>query len=171
MANELQNTGSFVSSTQLFDAGQFYGVDVNTRNFKDLLVLMHQQIGQMAVVLNTKTTGYYLEEIFNTGNQWFNPNLTDPLQLRPHFRRVVNMGALNPNSTQPHGITVTADTKFTYIGGAASDNVGSNYVPLPHANGGATDIIVTVNATNVVVTNNSGIAFTSAYVVLEYLEF
>lgn len=174
MADQQQLTGSFVQQTPLFDAQQWYSLKPTDGQFTDLLVLMHQQINQMAFILNLKTTGYHLLESFNNSNQWFNPATTDPLQLRAEFTKVVNVGALNAGVTNaPHGISIPVGStiKFTYIGGAATDSVGLNFYPLPAPLGGANDITVTVDATNVVITNNSGVNFTSAYIVLKYLEF
>lgn len=174
MADQQQATGSFIQQTPLFDAQQWYSLKPTDDQFRDLLVLMHQQLNQMALILNLKTTGYHLLESFNNSNQWFNPNTTDPLQLRAEFTKVINVGALGAGVTNaPHGISILAGStiKFTYIGGSATDSVGLVFYPLPAPNGGANDIIVTVDATNVVITNNSGVNFTSAYIVLKYLEF
>lgn len=174
MADQQQLTGAFIQSTPLFDAQFWRSEDASPEQLKDLLVLMHQQLNQMAIILNLKTTGYHLLTSFNNSNQWFNPNTTDPLQLRSEFTVVVNIGALGAGVTNaPHGISIPAGStiKFTYIGGAATDSAGLNFYPLPAPLGGANDIQIIVNATNVVITNNSGVNFTSAYVVLKYLEF
>lgn len=165
-----QNTGNFVSSTQVWDVGRLYEIEVTSPEFKDLLVRLYQQVNNIAVSLNLKDTGYYLLEEFVTSGQLFNPASNDPLQNRPIFRKTVNIGALPAGVTNsPHGLTITNTWRFLKIQGAASDAVGMNYYPLPFASaGGATNIEVRVTATNVVVTNNSGIAFTNAIVVLEY---
>jgi hypothetical protein len=174
MANLQENTGSFVQTTQIWDIGQLYEVDVNSEEFKELLVRLHQQINNIAVVLNTKKTAYYLQQTFNNSSQWYNPSSADPNMLRPGYTKVISVGALGAGVTNTaHGITIGAGStiKFTYIGGAATDSVGLNFYPLPYAGGGAADIQVRVDATNVIITNNSGIVFTSAEIVLEYLEY
>lgn len=174
MADQRENTGLFLQTTQIWDINQNISLDPGSTDFRDLVVRLYQQLNNIALTVNLKKTGYYLTETFNNSTQWFNPNSTNPLQLRPGFTKVVDIGPLGGGVTNTaHGISIVAGStiKFTYIGGAAVDSVGLVFVPLPHANGGATDIIVTVNATNVVITNNSGIVFTSAYIVLEYLEF
>lgn len=165
------NTGSFVATTNVWDVGQLLEADVNSEEFKLLLVRLYQNINNISLVLNGKETGFHLLEEFVTGQQWFNIN-NDNNQLRPNYRLVVNTGALGAGLNQtPHGLTPTNTWTFTRISGAASDTTTLTYVPLPHANGGATDIIVTVDATFVNITNNSGAAFTNSYIILEYLKF
>lgn len=173
MANQQQNTGSFVQTTQVWDLGYLYDVDVKSPEFKDLLVRLYQQVNNIAVALNTKKTAYYINEQFNNGSQWFNPNDLSPLMTRPGFTKVIDTGALPAGATTvAHGITITANTKFTNIYGAASDNIGFNYYPLPYVDAaGVANISVQVDATNVIVTNNSGINFTSSVVILEWLEY
>lgn len=165
------NTGSYVQTTSVWDVSILYDVEINSPEFRELIVRLYQQTNNIALSLNTKDSAFYVDQVFQTGQQWFNPTDPDPLKLRPAFRKVINMGALAAGAnTVAHGLTLTGSTiTFTKIQGAASNTATNNYVPLPHANGGATDIIVTVNATNVIVTNNSGSLFTNAYIILEYL--
>ena len=167
------NTGSFVNTTQVWDLGQLQNVDITSPEFKELLVRLYQQINNIALVLNLKKSGYYILEEFVTSALYFNPNSTDPLMLRPEFRKTFNIGPL-PGSvtTVAHNLAITNLWQFTHIYGVASDNIGFNYYPLPFASAaGATNIELRVDATNIIITNNSGIAFTSSVVVLEYLKF
>lgn len=169
MANQQQNTGSFVQTTQVWDIGQLYEVDVSSPEFKDLLVRLYQQINNISLVLNTKKSAYYLQEIFNNSSQWFNPNSTKPEMLRPGFHKVVLFGTVNAGvNTQAHGINVTAGgtITFTSISGAANDYTTPQSYALPN-NG----ITLYVDATNVVINNGSGVTFDNAYVVLEYMEY
>lgn len=173
MATQQQATGSFVQTTQVWDVARLYEVDVTSTEFKELLVRLYQQVNNIAVALNTKKTAYYLNEQFNNGSQWFNPLSTSPLDTRAGFTKVIDTGALGAGATVvAHGITITATTKFTHIYGSANDNVTPRYYPIPFIDpaGGGADIAVQVNATNVIVTNNTGTNFTSSYIILEFLE-
>lgn len=167
------NTGQFVSTTSIFDVGRVAQVDVTSDEFKDLLVRLYQQVNNLAVSSNSKKSGYYIEEEFLTSALYFNPNSSDPLQLRPEFRKTFNIGALPAGVTNTaHNLTITNTWQFTHIYGAASDNVGFNYYPIPFASaGGAANIELRVDAVNIIITNNSGIAFTSCIITLEYLKF
>ena len=82
------------------------------------------------------------------------------------------MGTL-PNAgtiSVAHGIPVTANTVFTYIGGTAT-NPGNSSVPLPFVDTGGAHVEITVDATNVTaVTTVDWTAYTIAYVVLEWIE-
>lgn len=167
------NTGQFIPTTAVFDVAQLYQIEVTSPEFKELLIRLYQQVNNIALNTNNKTSGYYLLEEFVTGSQYFNPNSPDPLQLRPEFRKTFNIGALPAGvTTVAHNLAITNTWIFTDIYGAASDNVGFNYYPLgfPSA-GGANNIELRVTAVNIIITNNSGINFTSCIVTLEYLKF
>jgi hypothetical protein len=170
--SQQQDQGSYIPTTGIFEIAKIYEADVNSDEFKELLARLYQSVNNIANVLNLKDTGYYLTSEFVTGALWFNPASSDPLQLRPAYRLVVDMGPLNPSSTKAHGLPITSTWSFVKIYGVANDNIGFNYYPIPWvaAGGGANNIELEVNGTNVVVTNNTGIAFSSCYVVLEYLK-
>jgi hypothetical protein len=170
--NQLSNTGLFIPTTYIFDLTQVAQVDIKSQEFKDLLVRLYQTVNSVALSLNIKDTGLYPLEEFVTGSRYFNPTSPDPERLRIVFRRTFNTGAIGAGVTNvAHGLTIAATWTFTRIYGSASDNVGPNYYPLPFASaGGAANIEVYVDGTNIVITNNSGVAFTSGYVVLEYLK-
>ncbi len=167
------NTGSFVTTTQIWDLGQLQNIDITSPEFKELLIRLYQQINNIAIVLNSKKSGYYIEEEFVTSALYFNPNSSDPLMLRPEFRKTFDIGPLPAGvTTFAHNLAITNLWQFTHIYGVASDNIGFNYYPLPFASaGGAANIELYIDATNIVITNNSGIAFTSCIVVAEYLKF
>lgn len=167
------DTGQFISTTSIFDVSRLYEVDVTSPEFKELLVRLYQQVNNIAISTNNKKSGYYLQEEFVTSGIYFNPNSSDPLMLRPEFRKTFNVGPVGAGVTNfPHGLTIGATWQFTHIYGAVSDNVGFNYYPLPFASaGGANNIELRVDATNIVITNNSGVNFTSCIVTLEYLKF
>lgn len=167
------NTGNYVGTTQVWDVTQLYSVEVTSPEFKELLVRLYQQINNIALSLNIKDSGYYVQEEFVTGSQLFNPATTDPLQNRPLFRKTIDLGALPAGVTNvAHGLAIVASWRFVKIQGAASDSVGLNYYPLPFASaGGANNIEVRLNATNVVVTNNSGVNFVNGILIVEYAKF
>jgi hypothetical protein len=165
------NTGSYIATTAVFDVGQLYDVDVKSPEFKELLVRLYQQVNNIAVVLNTKDSGYYILEEFVTGQLFFNPASSDPLQLRPEFRKVINTGALGAGvTTVAHGLTIGSTWSFTRIQGAASNPGTSDYYPLPFAGAAGNNIELRVNATNVVINNASGVTFSTSVVTLQYLK-
>jgi hypothetical protein len=144
-------------------------IDVTSPQFKELIVRLYQNIGNIATVLNTKESALYTTNQFVTGQLWFNPNSSNLGDRRGGFREVVNIGALGIGGTYAHNLPVTNQWKFTYIGGAASNTATLVYYPLPFV-GVAGFIEVRVDATNVIINNTTGVAFTDAYVVLEYLK-
>jgi len=167
-----QNTGSFVQQTPVFDVSRIYEVNVNSDEFKELIVTLAQQINNISIVLNNKESGYFLTEEFVTSALFYNPASSNQLELIPEFRLTINIGSLGAGvTTVAHGLPITASWKFVDIYGTANDSIGFNYYPLPFSSAvGATNIELRVNGTNVIITNNSGINFTSCNVVLEYIK-
>jgi hypothetical protein len=173
------NTGMFVPETNVWEISQLRDINVNTPEFKELLVRLYQNINNIAIALNQKETGVYpLAEMVNS-QAWFpNPatSATTPRQpqYRGDYRIVINMGAL-PNAgtiTIPHFLTPTPNWTFTHIYGTASDTTGLNYIPIPYASPVlANNIELSVDSTNVTITTGSNRSnFNVTLVVLEYLK-
>lgn len=164
-------TGSFVQITNVWDVA-----DLSDR---ELLVRLYQNMSNMAVVLNNKQSGYFLEQVFATSRQYFNPSTTNQLQLRPGFNKMIDVGAVAAGATvtTAHGLTPLiapspSTWKFVYIGGVANDTVGGHYYPIPFASSsGTNNIQVTVDVTNVVVVNKTAINFTDVYIELDWVEY
>jgi hypothetical protein len=142
------------------------------------LTALRQSINNIAILLNGKDSGDYpLSEILSC-QAWFpNPALNantpqQPIQ-RQAFRKVINFGALPNTATKsiPHGITINANTTFTHIYGCATDP-STLFIPLPYASPiAAENIAVFVDPVNVNVTTGSDrTAFTTTYIIVEYLQ-
>jgi hypothetical protein len=180
MAEEVYtNSGSFVPTSYVWDVARLYEVDINSDEFKELLVRLYQNLNIIALSLNTRDAGYYNTSEFVNGQVFFpnpllNSSTPETPEFRQVFRKVINFGAL-PNTTTksvPHGITITPTTTFTRIYGAASNPTSNVYLPLPFASPTLADNIeLYVDLTNVVViTANNESLFTTTYIILEYLQ-
>lgn len=167
------NTGSYVQQTPAFDVARLSEINVNSDEFKELIVQLAQQTNNISIVLNTKQSGLYIEDEFLNGNLYPPTTGTNQLEQRNEYQRLVTFAALNAGvNSMNHGIPVDANTKFTGFKGMANDPIGFNYYPLPWASAaGATNIEVKVNATQIIITNNSGIVFATTPVVLFYLKY
>jgi hypothetical protein len=171
ITNQQPNTGNYVQQTPVFDVSRIYQTDVNSTEFKELIVKLTQEVNNHAICLNNKISGMYLTEEFVSGKLLFNPNSSSQLDLRACFIEVVNVGPLGPGITPAnHGLTVTNTWKWLFIGGAATNT--NTLVGYPITFGGAANNNIGVNVTNtqVIVNNNSGVTFTDSYVVLEYVK-
>lgn len=177
MANSTQY-GAYVSTTNVWDLQQIQTVDVNSQEFKELLVRLYQNINNICIVLNIKDTGMYPITEYVNGQLWF-PNpanssattaAANPIQ-RQVLRKVINFGAVGAGANAiNHNIPVNAAYTFTRIYGTASNTTSKDYYPLPFASaGGANNIELRVSATQVIITNNSGVTFNFCYCVLEYI--
>lgn len=172
ITNQQINTGSFVPTTNIWDVGQLYEVQVGSPEFKELLVRLYQNINIIALALNTKVSGFFIDQEFVNGKIYATSDNAEPnIEPIQGWTKFIIIGALGAGATTtPHGITFTNTYAMISITGAASNTSTFNYYPIGAANGGTTDIQVTVNSTNVVVTNNSGVTFDRAYVILEYIK-
>lgn len=177
-----QQYGAFVPSTFILDVAQLQQANVNSPEFKELLVRLYQNLNLMCNVLNIKDTALYpLQELVN-GQLWFpNPLNTSATAAIPSERQVIRKvfnlpviaGAALPVgvTTILHNITVTPKTTFTRIYGVANDTTGNNYYPIPWASAaGVTNIEIRLNATQIIITNNSGVAFNNCYVIVEFIQ-
>lgn len=173
------NSGLFIPSTQVWDVDEINRVDVQSKEFKELLVRLYQNLNRMAVAVNLKDSAIYDTSEFVNGQTFFpNPTLTSASATTPVMRQVyrfvVNFGALPNAATKnvAHRLTINGAYTFTRIYGTASDPVGSTYIPLPYAASVLNDNIeLYVDGTNVSITTAADYsAYTACYVVLEYIK-
>lgn len=172
--------GAFVNQNYVFDVQSIYQTDVNSPEFKELLVRLYQNVNNISMVVNVKETGLYpLQETINSQLYFSNPayNSTTSVvpALRQVYRKTFNYTTALPNTgtaTIPHGITCTAQTTFTRIYATANDTTGFNYIPLPYAsNTAGASIELSVDGTNIYITTGSNRTnFNITYIVLEYLQ-
>lgn len=167
MASNLQNNaGLFLATTNVWDVQSLPSIDVNSAEFKELIVRLYQNINNICLAVNLKDSGYYVESEFVNGQVLFGD--------RQIFRTVVNFGAL-PNATFksiPHGIVVSNGFSFTRIYATASDQITMQYIPIPYASATlVNNIELDVDANNVTITTGIDMtAYTITYVVLEYVK-
>lgn len=173
------NQGSYVPSTYIINSSQFYDVDVNSRQFKDLIVRLTDYVNAINLVLNNKESSFFSMEEFLNSQQFF-PSISlsstsaQSPTYRQVFRKVINFGAL-PNTASKsvaHGITITPGYSFTHIYGAATNTARTSFIPLPYASPTlANNIEVEVTNANVVITTGSDrTSYTTSYIVLEYIK-
>lgn len=174
--------GSFVPTTNIFDTSFIYSVNVNSKDFKELLVITRNTLSEIATVLNTKTTGMHPLEEFITGNTYFpDPTLNSTTPVaptqRPSVITTVNFGALPNTATKsvPHGIifpTGTNTFRSISITAGATDLTGKIYIELGYSSPVlANNIEINYDAVNINITTGSDRTnFTECIVVLEYIK-
>lgn len=188
--NQLARQGQYVQQTPLFDVTQFQQIEINSENFKMLMVQLARQTNEISLALNNKPTGQYLTSIYRSGNNWFQPPLAgnypnNQQNLRPEYQLVVEFGALPNTATKQvaHNIPIDALTsggvntyRFVEIKGCANKpdtaGIGLRYIPLPYSSATlVNNIEVYVDNTYVtVVTAADYSAFTSTTFVLRFLQ-
>ena len=171
--------GLFVPTTRSFDSQTINSTEVTSPEFKKLIIELYQSINDISTVLNLKDTGYYTIQEFVNGQIFFpNPALSSTTSTAPEyrqvFRKVINFGAL-PNTAAKsvaHGLTVTSGYSATRIYGAATNNTQTSFIPLPFASPTLNENIkVEMTNTNVIVTTGiDRTAYTTCYLVIEYIK-
>ena len=174
------NAGLFIPTTNIWDVGRLYEIDINSNEFKELIIRLYQNINSIALSLNLKQSGYFYNQEFVNGQVWF-PNAnnvqsgTIPLDGRQGFTTVVNFGAL-PNATTksvPHGVSGNTYTyTATRVWAAATNYITGKWLPLPYASTTLNqNIILNVDPVNVNITTAIDYsAYTACQVVIEYLK-
>lgn len=167
-----------VPTTNIWDIGQLQEVDVNSDEFKELLVRLYQNVNNIAIAVNAKDTGFYdVNEYLNSQVYFPNP-ATNSGSLssndwRSVSRKVINFGALPNNGTKSvaHGITFNASFSLTRLYGAATDQNGLTYRPLPYSSPTTPSIALNADVTNInIITGENNSNYTICYVVIEFLQ-
>lgn len=173
--NEILNYGSFVPTTYIVDVQQLYQVNVNSPQFKELLVRLYQTVNALSISMNTRLAGYFVQQEFVTGALFYPSTGNQAENYRQEFMMVVNVGAL-PNATEKmiaHGIAgITSSFTFTQIYGCASDTTDMLYIPIPYSSPTLDkNIEISVDNTYVYITTAIDYsAYTNTYVILKYLK-
>jgi len=170
--------GSFVPTTNIWDTAELEDIDVTKPEFIELLIRMYQNLNLLSQVVNSKDSGYYYPQEFVNGQKFFpNPaaaaTSTQSQAARADFRYFLNFGTLPNNTTisVPHGLTLTTITSATRIYGAATNPTAIEFVPIPYASASGNTIELYIDGTNVNITTNSNwSAYTTTYVIFEYLK-
>lgn len=170
---------ALIPTTDVYDVEAIYSLDIQSQDFKEFLVRLRQSTNNIAIAVNYRDAGLYVEELFICGQQYFaNKTLSSGTRQTPTYRsvyrKVVDFGAL-PNAAAKivaHDITnIDAQVTFTRIYATATDPVAFNYIPIPIAFVGGNIIDLQVDAVNVTITTNfNATNFTRCFVVLEFIK-
>jgi hypothetical protein len=175
LSQQYMRAGAFVPTTNVWDVSHLKEMDINSPEFKELLVQLYQNINNIANVLNIKEGGYYVQQPFVTGALYYpNPAMpTSTPNYRQEQRVVIDFGALPNTSTKsvPHGMAVGAKWTLTQLYAGSTDPNTLSFLPIPYASATTADIIeLNADATNVNITTNSDkTAYTVTYVVMKFL--
>lgn len=172
------NPGMFIPTTNVWDVSDISSMEIGSPEFTELLVRLYQNINTIALVLNLKDTGYYINQEIINGQQFFSDANTTGSSVTPGYRQVfrmaVDFGAL-PNATSKsvaHMIDTYPGYVFTRIYGAASKSDGTSFIPIPFSSPTLNENIkIEVTGDNVTITTGiDRTAYTTCYVILEYLK-
>jgi hypothetical protein len=167
ITSQLTNTGSFVTTTNVWDVQQIQEVDVRSPEFKELLVRLYQTVNNIALSLNGKDSALYTTYEFVTGQIYSFNGINDQ---RPGYRTMVNTGHIGAGTTSiNHNLAVTSSWTWISLDGMLTNQTTLVGYPIDYANPSAA-IYAHVTSTQVVINNSSGVTFTNGVVVLEYIK-
>jgi len=64
-------TGMYVTTTYIWDPQLLREMDYGKESLQELFVRLYQNLNSMALALNAKDTGYYINQEFVTGSVFF----------------------------------------------------------------------------------------------------
>jgi len=189
----VQEFGLFLPSTYTFDVARLYEVDVNSPEFKELLVRLYQDVNSIILSLNLKESGLYDNtNEFVTGAVYYpRPGLTSTTQqesaLRQEYATIIDFGALPNagNKSAPHGIVFTSQMMFTRMYATATDTTNLQAISINNVDAGLVtvppptltpsplgNVQIYVDATDVWIRTTANLTnFDQCVVVLKYLKF
>jgi hypothetical protein len=166
-----QSFGLFIPTTRVLSPTVIDQVGIQS-----VLVWLSQDINSISLSLNAKTSGTYSQSEFLDGNAWF-PITTGTKAAsytqRGEFRCVIDFGAL-PNAgakSVAHNLDTT-NWRIVDIYAGATNPIAPSFIPIPFASPTLNlNISLEADATNVTITTGvNRTAYTTCYVVLEYLK-
>jgi len=174
--------GLFLQTTAAYDDDVIQSMDVNSDAFKQFIIKLRENVGDVYKALNLKDTGIYSNNEFVCGKTYPpNPLLTPLSKQKPTKRMVTRKSFIIPGglllgpNTFPHGLNITplalSEWSTTFIDGTACDTTNRLYFKIPHLDPLGNNICIEVNATDIVLTA-VGIprpTFNTIYICLEYL--
>jgi hypothetical protein len=172
------NLGSFVPTSFSWEIAQLQETNIDPK-LKSLMIRLYQNLNVMSLVLNQKDTGYYVDQEYVNGQQFFpDPKLNlnssaEPI-YRQVFRKVINLGAL-PNATTktiPHNIIIQSNYTLTRLYGAATNTSATSLIPLPFSSPTLNqNIQLELTDTNIIITTGiDRTSYTTCYVVIELIK-
>lgn len=172
------SAGNFQPTTQVWDVTELKDIDVTKPAFKELLIRMYQNLNQMAITLNNKESSFYDTQETVKGQAFFSNQTSSVSNTRPEsrqvFNKIINFGALPNTATKTcaHGILINPKYTFTRIYGCSTQMNPFSAIPLPYSSPVLVDnIALYVDATTVGITTGADwSAYTSTYIILEYLK-
>ena len=166
------DNSTLLSISNVVDTSKIDSIDVKSPEFKTLLTSISDNVNNLLLSINSKDIGIYDATETLAGQSYFDP---DRQVQRPVYRKVIDFGVLHNaagNTQIAHDLDADWSYKFTRIYGTTSDPAGQIYLPIPYATSTAADIIeLYVDDTYINITvGKDRSAFTTTYVVIEYLE-
>lgn len=146
--------------------------DVVPEKWEEARQFLVEMLKKISNAVNAREIGWFLDEELLAGKN-FIPGTNNNQAFRSVLRTVVNFGALPNAGTKSvaHNITVDANFSLVSMWLSATDPINFVGFSLAYYSIAAGDIKLSYNATNVVVTTtNNYSAYTTSFIVMEYIQ-
>lgn len=171
--------GNLLPTTLSIDIQRLYQVDINSAEFRTLLVNIAQSINNIMVAVNSKPSGSYSTNEVASGSTFYpDPILSSYTTQSPSMRqiinKVVNIGTLPNTATKSvaHGITWGSNFLLIGIKGAATNAAKNKAIELGYSSPiPAENISVWTDNTNVnIKTGMDRTEYTDSQIILEFIK-
>lgn len=131
--------GSYIASSNVLDIQNLDKIkSLDSPEFKVFLSRLRNILNNISTSTNSKISGYYPLTESVTGKKLFpDPSIaaTDKPPYRDIYLTAINFGALPNNTTKSvaHGLTIGSTWSAVGIYGAATDQTGTSWIPIPYA--------------------------------------
>lgn len=170
---------NLLPTTLSIDVQRLYSVDVNSQDFKNLLVSIALDINKIMVAVNSKATINYSTNEVATGCTFYpDPALDSTTNRSPSQRQIlsktINFGTLPNNTTKSvaHGIDWTSNFLLIGVRGAATNASKTKGISLGYSSPVAVEnISLWADDTNVnVKTGMDRTEFTDTNIFIEFIK-
>lgn len=136
---------------------------------QELLIHLTHSYTETAQAVNVREIAQYEEVELITGQTYFTPN--DNEKKRYVFRKVFEIGVINPGATSTFAHGITGVTRYVHIYGTCNTNTPDSR-PIPHASVTANaNIEVIIGAANITINNGAASpTINDGLLTLEYLK-
>lgn len=173
-SSEITDQGNFITTLPNFN---LEGMDINSREFRQFIVILTNTVNDICMAINNKESGYYSTYEFLTGKQLYpDPALDGTTAEQPNrpgiyrkcFRYTTPL--LNAGTTTiAHDLAMDTQWKVIDLWGTTFDSTAHQWLALPFAGVAADAIDLYADFTNIYIktqTDRTTCTFTN--IVIEY---
>lgn len=181
--NNIGDAGIFAPLSPNFDVQDVSDAQPGSEEWATFLYRLKSTLDLMVNVINSKETGVYIPQEVVNSDQWFGATSPLPQNWRLGTTYAIDIGALGAGTTTvAHNLgapaTGIAGLNYTFYDiSCVASNPSTSGAPaschnlsIPWAGAAGAYISLDIQATNIVINNQSGLTFSKCVLTLKYLK-